>query len=318
MDDEGRQAGECRVKVHYSWSLLVIKLTAATCAATLTVGPDGQYKLPSEAIAAAAPGDTIRIAPGTYQDCAAWQKNGLIIEGTGAGVVVTQQICQSAGIFVVNADTAMIRNISFTDAAIAEGNGSGIRANGLNLTVDHCTFQDNQDGILTSNRPNATLVIRDSIFERNGACLPNKGCAHGVYAGHIGLLRIENSRFFNAKIGHHIKSRAKRTELVGNTVEDGPEGTSSYLVDLPNGGALLMTGNTLEKGPNTQNPTAAVTIGEEGGNRPPAEIVISGNTFRNDGPHTAFVRNATNSKARLTGNVVTGPARKLTGTGETD
>jgi hypothetical protein len=307
-----------RVKVSFRWAIVVLKFSGAACAATLTVGPTQQFKLPSEAIAAAAPGDTIRIAPGTYRDCAAWSKDNLTIEGTGNGTVITEEICQGAGIFVVNAPNATLRNITFTNAVIDEGNGSGVRANGLNLIIDTCTFRDNQDGILTANKPTGTLTIRNSIFERNGACLPNKGCAHGIYAGNLALVRIENSRFFNARVGHHIKSRARRTEVVGNTIEDGPNGTSSYLVDLPNGGSLLMTGNTLEKGPNTQNRTAAITIGEEGGNRPPAEVVISGNKFRNDGPHTLFVRNKTKSVVQLSGNILTGPAKALSGPGTTD
>lgn len=306
------------MKYCFRWAIVVLKFAGAAGAATLTVGPNQQFKLPSEAIAAAAPGDTVRIAPGTYRDCAAWSKDNLTIEGVGESTVITREICQDAGIFVVNAPNATVRNIAFTKAAIDEGNGSGIRANGLNLIVDSCTFRDNQDGILTANNITATLLVRNSTFERNGACLPNKGCAHGIYAGHIALARIENSRFFNAKIGHHIKSRARRTEVVGNTIEDGPDGTSSYLVDLPNGGSLLMTDNTLEKGPNTQNPTAAITMGEEGGNRPPAEVIISGNKFRNDGPHTLFVRNKTQSVVQLSGNVLTGPAKALSGPGAED
>lgn len=306
------------MKSCFRWAMVVLAYSCGANAASLTVGPNERFKLPSEAIAAASPGDVIHITPGTYRDCSAWSTDNLTIEGTGDGPVIAEKICQGAGIFVVNAPNATIRNITFTNAAIDEGNGSGIRANGLSLIVESCTFRDNQDGILTANRPTATLLIRNSTFERNGACLPNKGCAHGVYAGHMALVRIENSRFYNARVGHHIKSRARRTEVVGNTIEDGPEGTSSYLVDIPNGGALLMTGNRLEKGPRSQNPTAAVTMGEEGGDRPVSEVVISGNTFRNDGPHTIFVRNMTKSAAQLSGNVLTGPTTVLSGAGATD
>ena len=37
-------------------------------------------------------------------------------------------------------------------------------------------------------------------------------------------------------VGHHIKSRALKTMVMGNTIEDGPDGTASYEVDAPNGG----------------------------------------------------------------------------------
>lgn len=298
---------------------LTITLAASgAAAAVLNVGPDQKYTLPSQAIKAATAGDIIRIAPGTYRDCAAWSKPGLTIEGAGDGAVLADAICQGKGIFVVSAPDAVVRNVTFEGAAIDEGNGAGIRADGASLTVEHCTFRENQDGILTSNLPGATLTIRDSTFEGNGTCLPNKGCAHGIYVGHIALAHIENSHFLATRTGHHVKSRAKRTELVGNTIEDGPQGTSSYLVDIPNGGSLLMAGNTLEKGPRTQNPTAAVSIGEEGGNRPNSEIVIKANTFTNDGPPTVFVHNASKTPAQLSGNVVNGPARLLVGPGSAD
>ena len=287
----------------------------AASAAVLKVGPGEKYTLPSQAILAAAPGDTIRIAPGTYRDCVAWDKDNLTVEGIGAGPVLQDAICQGKGIFVIGAPNATIRNISFEGAATDEGNGSGIRAEGANLIVEKCSFRNNQDGILTANTRGATVLIRDSSFVGNGACLPNKGCAHGVYIGFVGLVRIERSHFEGSKIGHHVKSRAKRTELVDNTIEDGKAGTSSYLVDVPNGGSLVMTGNTLEKGPNTQNPTAAISIGAEGDRRPPSEVVISGNTFTNDGLRTIFVRNMTKSNAQLSGNVVRGAARILTGPG---
>ncbi|GAA0570014.1 NosD domain-containing protein [Rhizomicrobium electricum] len=292
-------------------------LMQGAAAATLTVGPGQPYALPSQAIAAAKPGDTIHILPGTYRDCAAWRTDNLTIEGED-GAVLSEAICQGAGILVVNAPRATLRGLTFEGASIPEGNGSGVRANGLFLTVDRCTFRNNQDGILAANNPDATLLVRRSTFDGNGACLPDKGCAHGIYAGFVNLFRVENSRFVNTQVGHHIKSRARRTEIIGNTIEDGPRGTSSYLVDLPNGGSLTMTGNTLEKSARSQNPTAAVSIGEEGGKRKPGEIVISGNTFVNHGRPTVFVHNAGKDSARLSDNAIKGPVRALNGLGSAD
>ena len=52
--------------------------------------------------------------------------------------------------------------------------------------------------------------------------------------------------------------------LRGNDISDGPTGNSSYLVDVPNGGDLLMEHNTLSKGPHTDNESTAVSIGAEG------------------------------------------------------
>jgi hypothetical protein len=306
------------LKLPLRWVLLPLMLDPAL-AATLNVGPGQTYKLPSEAIRAAAPGDTVRIAPGEYADCAAWRKNDLVIEGTGGGPVIRGRICRDKGIFVIDAENATIRNITFEGAAIAGGNGSGIRANGTKLVVENAIFRNNQDGILMGDNHYGSLLVRNSTFEGNGACLPGQGCAHGIYGGHLGLVRIEGSHFVGTRTGHHIKSRARRTELVGNTIEDGPDGTSSYLVDIPNGGTLVMTGNILEKGSNTENSTAAVSIGEETGKRPSEGLVIAGNTFTNDGPATIFVRNHTRTPARLSGNTFKGnKVKPLSGPGTVD
>lgn len=303
------------MRLHRAFAFALFAQTAV--AATLSVGPGQTYALPSQAIKAARAGDTIHIAPGVYRDCAAWSTDNLVVEGED-GAILSSTICQGAGILIISAPHATLRGLTFAGAAVAEGNGSGVRSYGLSLTIEHCTFRDNQDGILTANNPAATLVVRNSTFDSNGACLPGKGCAHAIYGGFIGLLRVENSHFVSTRTGHHIKSRARRSEIVGNTIEDGPAGTASYLVDLPDGGSLVLTGNTMEKGPRTQNPTTAISIGEEGDKRPPGEIVISGNTFVNRGPPTLFLRNLTKNSARISGNSIKGPVRTLSGPGSVD
>jgi len=275
-------------------------------AVTLTVGDHQQYKQLSEAAGAAHPGDAVKIAPGTYYDCAVWTKDHLTIEGTGPGVVLTDKTCQGKAIFVVHANDITVKNITFQRARVPDGNGAGIRAEGINLTIENSKFINNQEGILAATNPASSIVIRDSEFDHNGTCSSPGGCAHGIYVNNIALLRIERSRFFDTQTGHHIKSRAARTELVDNRIEDGPDGTASYEVDIPNGGALVMTGNVLEKGPKNQNHTAAVIIGEEGVSQPTPELIFKDNAFTNDGPATAFVNNITATPAQLIGNVLKG------------
>jgi hypothetical protein len=280
-------------------------------AAILLVGPSQIYRKPSDAAAIVKAGDTVRIAPGTYFDCAIWSADNLTIEGSPGGTVLTDKICQGKAIFVVHANNVIIRNLTFQRARAGDENGAGIRAEGINLTVERSKFFNNQSGILSGDVNGSSIVIRNSDFDYNGTC--QHSCAHAVYAGHIASLEIDNSRFFNTLAGHHIKSRALRTVLTGNHLEDGPEGTASYSVDIPNAGSLLMTGNVIEKGPQNQNRKAAVMIGEEGALQPTDELVIRNNIFTNDGPapfyflyRTAFVRNETAIPAKLTGNILKG------------
>ena len=280
------------------------------------VGADQAYKTLGEAAHAAGPGDTVRITPGTYQDCAIWTSSDLTIEGAGAGVVLAGPVCAGKAIFVIRADHVTISGLTFAHARSPDGNGAGINFEGVDLTVNDATFLDNQDGILAGNNPVSTIEIRDSTFDRNGACEPRMGCAHGVYVGHIALLRIEHSHFEGTLAGHHIKSRALSTEVLDSHIEDGTSGTSSYLIDVPNGGALLVSGNVLEKGPNTENHNAVIAIGEEGALVTGGNVVIRDNTFTNDGPPTTLVRNRTAQPAQLVGNVLSGnTATPLAGPG---
>ncbi|AOU98510.1 hypothetical protein BI364_11595 [Acidihalobacter yilgarnensis] len=275
-------------------------------AATLNVGPHQTYKTPSDAARVVKAGDTVKIKPGTYYNCAVWTKNNITIEGAGPGVVLTDTTCEGKAIFVVHANDVTVNNITFQRAVVPDGNGAGIRAEGVNLTLNNDKFLHNQDGILAADSPKSSIIIRNSDFVHNGVCL--RACAHGIYVGHIALLKIEHSRFYDTQQGHHIKSRAARTVLIDNNIEDGPNGTASYEVDIPNGGALVMIGNVLEKGPKNQNHTTAVMIGEEGVTQPTPELLFKDNTFTNDGPPTDFVRNITATPAQLINNTFKGNA----------
>jgi len=290
----------------------------AQCAAagTLEVGPGKPYRLPSQAIAAAGDGDRIVIGPGTYADCAVLHLNNVVIEGSDrrGGTVLAGKTCMDKAILIAIGNNITVRNLTLARAHSADFNGAGIRDQSRSLTVDGVRFLDNEDGILTSNSADATLVVRNSEFLRNGSC--RTACAHGIYAGRIAMLRVEHSRFLETREGHHIKSRAARTEVIGCDIADGPRGTASYLIDIPNGGAVMLRGNTMEKGPQTGNQTAAIMIGAEGVSLATPAIVVADNRFRNDGTvRTTFVENRTGTPAQLSNNRLTGPVDPLKGPG---
>ncbi len=292
-------------------------LSGAAQARTLLVGPDRLLHLPSQAAAIAAAGDRIEIDPGAYEDCAVWRADHLTISGAGPGVVIENRICQGKAIFVAAGADITLARLTLRHARAPEHNGAGIRAEGGDLTLRAMRLIDNEDGILAAPMPHATIRIENSVFADNGVCAPV--CAHGIYVNDLAKLSIVGSRFFETHDGHHIKSRARATELIGNTITDGKHGTSSYLVDLPNGGALLMRDNILEKGPKTENTGTAIAIGEEGVTHPAGAITITGNRFTNDGPaETAFVRNLSPIPARLRDNIFVGKIIPLIGPGESE
>ena len=283
-------------------------------ARTLEVGQGHQFRQPSEAVAAAKDGDVIDIYPGQYTDCAIVRQSNLVIEGKGPGVVLADKTCGGKAILVIAGSNVTVRNLTLQRARVPDRNGAGIRAEGVNLTVENSRFLDNENGILASNQSNSQLRVIGSEFIGNGKCDPS--CAHGIYANHIALLHVERSKFLDTHAGHHIKSRALRTEIINCVIQDGAQGNSSYLIEIPNGGTVLVEGNTMQKGPKAENQAYAVSIGAEGVTQPAEQIVFRNNTFSNDqGRPTTFVRNLTATSAQLIGNRFKGQVTPLEGNG---
>jgi hypothetical protein len=290
-------------------------LPTAAGAKVLEVGPDKPFKQPSDAIAAAASGDDVRIAPGQYFDCAIVKQDNLTIEGTGPNTVLTDKTCAGKALLVIDGSNDTVRNLTMQRARVPDRNGAGIRAEGGNLTVENTQFLNNENGILTADNPTATIRITGSSFIGNGHC--DGSCAHALYIGHVKLLHVDHTRFFDTHVGHHIKSRALRTEIIDCDIEDGPDGNSSYLIEAANGGSLIVEGNKMEKGPHSENHGNTIMIGSEGVTQPTEEITIRDNTFTNDeGRSTTFVTNRTATPAELSGNVFHGPVVPLQGDGK--
>ncbi|WP_135467490.1 right-handed parallel beta-helix repeat-containing protein [Crenalkalicoccus roseus] len=300
---------------------LLLLLLLPGCAAageTLRVGPGERFRLPSEAAAAARDGDRVLIAPGRYRDCAVWRAARLTIAAAGEGAVeIHGPVCEGKALFVVAGPGVLIEGLTFRGAVAPPGNGAGIRAEGGDLTIRRSRFEDNETGLLTrAEMPQARLVVEDSAFIGNGRRLP-QGCGgHGFYAGHWALVSIRRSRFEATRACHHVKSRAARTEVVDSVIADGPEEEASYLLDIPNGGDLLLAGSTLVKGPRSGNFGTAVMIGAEGVARPTHSLRVLGNRFENRQLlPTIFVHNRSGVPAELEGNTLRGLVLPLLGPG---
>ena len=286
---------------------LLLVAAGGASAATLRVGPDQTYKAPSQAIAAAHDGDTVTIAAGTYFDCASVRQNNLTIEGVGPKTVMTDRTCAGKAILVIDGNNDTVKNLTLQRARVPDGNGAGVRAEGGNLTLDGVDVVNNQDGLLAAPNPKATIRILNSNFVDNGTCSSGGGCAHAIYVNALALLDVEHTRIYDTQHGHSIKSRALKTIVKDCTIEDGPNGTSSYQIDIPSGGSLIADGNTFEKGPKAENHGTAISIGEEGVSQPTDVIELKDNTLiNNTGFPTVFVHNITATSAQLSGNTFKG------------
>ena len=284
---------------------LALLLPQLAGAATLMAEPGRPYALPSQAIAAARDGDTVVIQPGRYADCAVVRPNNLTIEGIGAGVVLAGVTCDDKGILFALGAGLTVRDLTLQGARSSYENGAGIRANGRNLTVQRVQFIDDQNGILAAPVAGSVVRVLDSTFIGDGHC--GADCAHGVYINRVARVEIAHSRFLGTREGHAIKSRAESTSVTDCTIEDGPAGTSSYAIDIPNGGDVLVADSRIEKGPHSENKATAIMIGAEGVKNPTRHLVFRDNLFINatGGPST-FVRNVTHVPAELVGNTFRG------------
>jgi hypothetical protein len=281
----------------------------------LLVGPERSLRAPSDAAAVAEDGDVVRIDPGEYVDCAIWRANGLVLQAPDGAAHMRDRACAGKAIWVIGGADVTVDNITFSGARVPDQNGAGIRAEGRDLTVRNSRFFDNENGILAAPVEGSTVLIEGSAFERNGKCAAN--CAHGVYVSGIARLKIVDTVFREQRQGHHIKSGALALEVTSNTIEDGPEGTASYLIDVISGGEVVIADNVMHKGPKSENRSAAIHIAGESATG--SAYRISNNRFRSDNPQeVAFVRNRSVVPAALEGNRLEGTVVPLVGPGTVD
>jgi len=302
--------------VAFALATLLLACTIAPARArVIAVGPHRALKLPSEAAAAARDGDTIEIDTGTYRDCSVWRASGLTIEAHGPNVTIAGRPCFERGLFIVAGANTTIRGLTFEGAHGAWHNAAGILGLGDNLTVVNSRFSDNENGILATGTAAGQVHVHDSTFEGNGSC--EGACAHAVYVGSpIALLEVSGNRFLGTRTAHSVKSRARSTIVAHNEIADGETGSSSYLIDIPNGGDVLIEHNDLQKGAGSSNREVAISIGEEPARNPPGALIVRDNRFVSALPDgTIFVRNATPVTAILSGNTLEGKVVALAGPG---
>jgi hypothetical protein len=278
---------------------------------TLHVGPGKTYATPCAAVAMAKDGDVIEIdAAGKYDgDVCAIDKNHLTLRGvTGrAKIDAAGKNFGGKAIWVITGHDTTIENVEFSGATVPDQNGAGIRQEGDNLTVRGCYFHDNDDGILTGASQTSEIVIEYSEFAQNGF---GDGYSHNLYIGNVARFTMRYSYSHSSKIGHLLKSRAAQNYVLYNRLT-GETGSSSYELDLPNGGTSVVLGNLIEQGPSTEN-ASIVTYGLEGTKpeNPGHDLYVVNNTFVNDRPNGGTfvaVGSSVDVPAVLQNNVFSGP-----------
>jgi hypothetical protein len=260
-------------------------------------------------------GDVVEIDAGVYEgDVAVWTRNNLVLRGVGGRphLKAGGASAQGKGIWVIAGRNTTVENLEFSGARGPYRNGAGIRQDGVGLTVRHCFFHDNEDGILGGGA-DGEVVIEYSEFAPNGH---GDGRSHNIYINDVKRFTLRGSYSHHAHIGHNVKSRAHENHILYNRIMDEASGTASYAIDLPGGGLAYVIGNVIQQGPQTDNATI-VSYGAEGLRNPRHELYVVNNTVVNDHPRGGrFVVAAAGARiVRLVNNLFIGTGTVLVGRG---
>lgn len=278
-----RLAGQFAMCV-IAWACGADAAVATENPAVLQVGPAREIKTLAEASRIAKDGDRVEVDGGDYAgDVAVWTQNHLQLRAVKgrARLRAEGRSAEGKGIWVVRAKGMLVQGFDFIGARVPDRNGAGIRLESGSLRVRDCVFQQNENGILTSNNADVSLEVEDSEFGFNGA---GDGLSHHLYAGTIASLSVSGSYFHHANVGHLLKSRAALNRIRYNRLTDELGGHASYELNLPNGGLAYVIGNIVQQSATTENPYV-ISYGEEGYRWPRNGLYLVNNTLVDKRPH---------------------------------
>ncbi|WP_285712205.1 right-handed parallel beta-helix repeat-containing protein [Erythrobacter oryzae] len=270
-------------------------LTAQPAPGAFTVAESGKrFATLQEAVDAIGEGrGTIRIAPGTYRQCAVQQGGVIVYEALQPGsVTFTGRACEGKAAFVLRGIGAEIRGITFSDIRVPDGNGAGIRLEKGALNIAYARFENSQQGILTAADPAMRVYILRSTFSGLGTCENDAGCAHSIYIGNIASLTVRESRFERGTGGHYLKARAAQVVIEDNSFDDANGTGTNYMIDLPAGSIGRIADNWFVQGRDKENFSAFIALGAE-------ELLHPSDGLRVENNEARFVPGLTRTSAFL-------------------
>ena len=191
----------------------------------------------------------------------------------------------SKGIWVITGDRTTVEHIEFSECAVPDYNGAGIRQQGKHLTVRHCYFHHNQNGILADAVMQSTIRIEHTEFAHNGY---GNGSSHNVYITTVDSLIFRYNYSHHASGGDELKSRARVNVIEYNRFGDEATGNGARQINLPNGGQSYLIGNVIQQGQQSQS-GILVSFGQDALDNPgPHELYAINNTLVNEKSSGSF------------------------------
>lgn len=224
---------------------------------------------------------TIRFASFRFADCAVQTEGEIAYVAAVPGQAVLDGVaCEGKAALVLRGRGARVEGLVFANITVSDRNGAGIRLEKGGLSVSQAWFRDSEQGILAGDDPAATVAIDKSTFTRLGTCEGAGGCAHSLYIGDYGLLKVTRSRFEAGRGGHYLKTRSRKVQILDNSFDDTRGKATNYMIDLSNGAAGQIAGNWFVQGRDKENYSAFITVAPEGRRTSSAGLVIDGNDAR--------------------------------------
>jgi len=194
-------------------------------------------------------GGTVQLTSGTYHDTAVTTLDTIVIGNdtilSGEGV----RVANDKGLFNAVSGNLTLRKLAITGVSVPDGNGCCCKPEaGTTLTIDECEIYGNQMGVLTAYADKLTII--NSYFHDSGN---NDGLSHEIYC-QANALEVTNSRIFaGPQATHAVKSRSMETHISGCHLlgSNGSQGGS--VVNVPDGGNVLIEDTTIENQANAQN-----------------------------------------------------------------
>ncbi len=253
---------------------------AALAQSTWLAGPAGSTLTLEDALRQAKDGDTIELLSGEYPGGLLLDNRRLTLRGVvGDKLPVIKgdgKVGNHKALWTVRGGQVTVQNLEFRGARAADGSGAGLRQEGGDLSVQGCTFFDNEHGLLSSNDDKAQLHIEASAFGLAPKVVG--GLAHLLNVGRIAKLRVIGTRFQQGFEGHLIRTRARENYIGYNFIHDGTRGGASYEIDIANGGLATVIGNVIAQGTDNQNPVM-LAYGTEDRAWDQNELLVAHNTF---------------------------------------
>jgi len=299
-------------------------------AAELHVGPGQPFQKIEDAVAKAAPGDTILVHPQPQNQ--PYEKVALLIRQSNLTIRAVSDasgpVCLDGAGFdysgngpvpraIVQFDPAAqgctLDGFALTGAHNKSFNGAGVRINQANdILITHCEIHDNDMGIMSNGKLLASPPsgdhqrIEDCHIYHNGA-VGDPGFNHNLYLGgtSVTLLRCE----VNSSItGHNVKSRAHLTRVIDCYIHDSAAREFDLVDEVGNtdqpGSDALLLGNVIVKAKNNTENRTVVHFGQDGGHDRNGTLYLVHNTIVTPFLSPVIDLSAPHVRARLSANLI--------------